>query len=57
MDFQTACGQEVFRRGSGSGFELPPKVYHLPGLPSLVQKHPAPRSQPLGMVRLEMSEG
>jgi hypothetical protein len=41
----------------GVRIRTPPKVYHLPGLPSLAQKPPAPRSQPLGLVRLEMSEG
>jgi hypothetical protein len=31
MVFQTASGQEVFRLGSGFGFELRPKVYRHSG--------------------------
>lgn len=38
MDFQTTSGQEVFRRGSGFGFELQLKVYRLPGLVSLAPR-------------------
>jgi hypothetical protein len=38
MDFQTASGQEVFRRGSGFGFELHPEVYPLPGQVSLARR-------------------
>ena len=53
---QTASGKEVSGFGSESRFELPPKVHHLPRLTSLVPKPPAPRLQPLGLVRFEMSK-
>jgi hypothetical protein len=57
MDFQTASGQEVFRRGSGFGFELRPKVYRLTGPVCVVPELRAPPPQPCGLVRFEMSKG
>jgi hypothetical protein len=47
MDFQTASGQEVFRRGSGFGFELRPKVYRLTGPVCVVPKLPAHHHSPV----------
>jgi hypothetical protein len=50
MDFQTASGQEVFRRGSGFGFELQPEVYRLPWPAPLVPR-------PFGLVRFDGPRG
>ena len=55
MVFQTVSGQEVSGLGSDSGFELLPKVFRVPGLPSVVPRPPAPRPQPLALVRFEKS--
>jgi hypothetical protein len=52
MDFQTASGQEVFRRGSGFGFELQREGYRLSGPVSLVPK-PLPHTR--ACLRLSMA--